>query len=549
MRNKLFKRTFWLAIIGVASFLVAFKGNYFEIAKNLEIFNGVYREINTYYVEETKPGELMKTGIDAMLRTLDPYTTYIPESKIEDYRFMTTGSYGGVGATILTKDGVTYLTEIYEESPANSAGLIAGDIILEVDGNPLDGKSKDEISNFLKGEAGTSIDVKVKRLLDGKEEKKTLKREAVKIKDVPYFGMLNEETGYIKLNSFTATASSEVKAAFKDLKEKQGMKSLVFDLRGNGGGLLREAVNIVNFFVPKGSMVVDTRGKLKEWDKTYYALNSPLDTVIPLVVLVDGGSASASEIVSGALQDYDRAVVVGDVTFGKGLVQQTLDLSYNSKVKVTVAKYYIPSGRCIQKLDYSHRNSLGMVEEIPDSLLKVFTTEGGRVVKDGRGIMPDVSTEQEEAGKILQSLFVEGSLFFFANEYRKQNETIAAAKEFRLTDADYDAFVASVLESELKYTTETEKALRALEKISEREHYYDDALEEFALLKKKIVPDTKADLYKFKNQIKLLLENEIISRYYFDEGRVEATLNQDPDVDAAITYLTPENQKKILASR
>ena len=268
---------------------------------------------------------------------------------------------------------------------------------------------------------------------------------------------------------------------------------------------------------------------------------------MPIVILVDGGSASASEIVCGALQDYDRAVVVGDITFGKGLVQQTLDLSYNSKVKVTVAKYYIPSGRCIQKLDYSHRNDLGIVEEVPDSLLKTFQTIGGRVVKDGRGIMPDVITEQEEAGKILESLFQNATLFLYANEYRKNHPTIADAKSFHLTDAEYNDYVESVLAAKITYTTETEKALRQLEKISEREHYYDDALEEFALLKKKIVPDTKADLFKFKNQIKMLLENEIVSRYYFDQGRVEASLNQDPDITAALTHLTPESQNKILA--
>lgn len=507
---------------------LSFKEDYFEISKNLEIFTGLYRDINLYYVDETKPGELMKKGIDAMLESLDPYTVYIPESKIEDYRFMTTGSYGGIGANIMQIDGKVFISDPYENSPAYKAGLRAGDQILELEGKSISDRSTEQISEILKGQANTEVNLTIIPLGSTSPVSKKITREVIKLKDVPYFGMVNEETGYIKLISFTESASSEVKEAFINLKEKQGMKQLVLDLRGNGGGLLREAVNIVNFFIPKGEIVVDTRGKVKEWDQIHYALNQPLDTQIPLVVLIDGGSASASEIVSGSLQDLDRAVIIGERSYGKGLVQQTRDLFYNSKLKVTVQKYYTPSGRCIQKLDYSHRNDEGTVTEVPDSLLKKFSTRNGRVVMDGRGIDPDVKVEDEELGKIIRPLFEQALFFKYANEYTLKHSSIVAAKNFHLSDEEYAAFIAMCSAKKLDYKTDTELALDQLKKTAERESYLQDALKDYEVLAQKLVPDTKGDLVKFKKQIKMILENEIISRYYFDKGRVEATLADDP---------------------
>ncbi len=535
-------------VLVVGAGALSFKDDYFEISKNLEIFTGLYRDINLYYVDETKPGELMKKGIDAMLESLDPYTVYIPESKIEDYRFMTTGSYGGIGANIMQIDGRTFISDPYEESPANKAGLKAGDELIEIDGKPLKNYTTEQISEVLKGQAATEVKVTLIPLGATTTVTKKITREVIKLKDVPYFGMVNTETGYIKLVSFTETASSEVKEAFVNLRDKQGMKQLILDLRGNGGGLLREAVNIVNFFVPKGEVVVDTRGKVKEWDQIHYALNQPLDTKIPLVVLIDEGSASASEIVSGSLQDLDRAVIVGETSYGKGLVQQTRDLFYNSKLKVTVQKYYTPSGRCIQKLDYSHRSENGQVAQVPDSLLKKFKTKGGRTVMDGRGIDPDVRVADEELAKIVRPLFEQFLFFKFANNYVLAHPSISSAKTFHLTDADYAAFTAMCSEKKLDYKTDTELALEELHKTAEKERYLQDALKEYESLAHKLVPDTKGDLQKFKRQILLILENEIIARYYYDKGRVEATLSGDPVLAKGIEYLAPEKNSAILST-
>ncbi|MFT4683263.1 MAG: carboxyl-terminal processing protease, partial [Yoonia sp.] len=363
MMKKLRKRT-WLLLFPMAfgTFSFVATEDYFEISKNLEIFTSLYKELNIYYVDETQPGTLMKTGIDAMLKSLDPYTVYYPESKIEDYQFMTTGQYGGIGAMINKVDDQITIAEPYEGFAAHSAGLIAGDVIKNIDGETIEGKEVSDISSLLKGQAGTKVELTVDRPGKGEMIIEVI-RQDVQIPDVPYYGMLDDKTGYIHLRSFTKTASSEVRKSLTDLRDNQGMEQLVFDLRGNGGGLLREAINIVNIFVQKGTEIVSTKGKLDEWNKTHVALNDPIALEMPLVVLVDGGSASASEIVSGALQDLDRAVVIGSTTYGKGLVQQTKDINYNTKLKLTVAKYYIPSGRCIQKLDYSSREN-GTVDEV-----------------------------------------------------------------------------------------------------------------------------------------------------------------------------------------
>ncbi|MEM9051563.1 MAG: S41 family peptidase [Bacteroidota bacterium] len=539
--------------VAAALFAVAFMGiravvpgdNLFEVSKNLEIFATLYKELNLYYVDETQPGDLMKTGIDAMLESLDPYTNYITESNIEDYRFMTTGQYGGIGSLIRTVDGDVFISEPYEDSPAQKAGLKAGDKLLKIDGVSIKDKDQEQISSLLKGQSGTELTVKYDRF--GEVGEVTLKREDIKIPDVPYYGMIDDKVGYISLNSFTQTASKEVRKAFMELKNEQGMEKLVFDLRGNGGGLLGEAINIVNFFVPKGQEVVRTKGKISEWDKTYMALNDPLDAEMPLVVLVDQSSASASEIVSGSLQDLDRAVIIGNTSFGKGLVQQTKDLQYNSKLKLTVAKYYIPSGRCIQKLDYSHKNSDGNVEEVPDSLLKKFQTRSGREVIDGRGIEPDIKVENGEFPHILMSLLTENLFFKYANEYARDHAEIANAVDFNLSDEEYSDFVKYLEGQSYHYTTDTEKEFEKLVEIAKEEKYYGITEEAFTQMEEAISSKKNNDLELFKSDIEPILENEIVSRYYFQKGRIENSLAEDPAIDSSLQILAnAEEYGKIL---
>lgn len=540
----IFKKAKSVVLVGlvaiVATVTMSFTDNYFEISKNLEIFTTLYRELNIYYVDDTQPGDLMKTGIDAMLESLDPYTTYIAESDIEDYRFMTTGQYGGIGSLIRKKDDYVVISEPYEGFPAQKAGLQAGDKILEVDGKSVQGKETDDVSKVLKGQAGTSVTMKIER--PGKEPFDVkLDREEIKIPDVPYHGFLDPEkkVGYIKLTSFTHTASKEVRDAFKELKA-DGMEKLVFDLRGNGGGLLREAVNIVNIFVEKNELVVNTKGKVKDWDKVYKTLNEPLDTEMPLIVLVDKGSASASEIVSGALQDLDRGVVLGERTFGKGLVQQTRELYYNSKLKLTVAKYYIPSGRCIQKLDYSHRDNDGSVHAVADSLIAEFETRNGRPVFDGRGILPDVNVGHHQLGKIVSSIGGEDLFFEYANKFKEEHETILPVDEFEITDAMYDEAVAFFNSKDIEHTTATMDRLESLKETAEKEKYFEDASAEFEALKAALTPEVESDLVKFKDDIKLVLKNEIIARYYYQTGRVQTSLDSDPSVHRAFEVFNEE---------
>ena len=449
----------------------AFTESYFEVSKNLDIFATLFRELNIYYVDDADPGELMKTGIDAMLESLDPYTNYIPESKMEDYKMMTTGQYGGIGALIQTRKDKVMISEPYEGFGADKAGLMAGDKILEIDGKTAVGKTSDEIRQFLLGQPGTTVELLIERPGTKDPIKKVVTREEVKIKDVPYHDVLENEVGYLRLTGFTESASREVKAAVLDLKEK-GAKSIILDLRGNGGGLLTESVNIVNFFVEKGTPVVHTNGKIKDWDKKYKALNNPIDTEIPVVVLINGSSASASEIVSGSLQDNDRAVIMGSRSFGKGLVQNVRPLSYNSKLKITVAKYYTPSGRCIQKLDYSHKNQDGIAEEIPDSLITEFKTlKNKRPVFDGKGVAPDIKVGGLPLSDIAAVLIVKNLIFDFATEYRLKHEKIADAKSFELTDKEYEEFVAFLSDKDYEYETESEELLSKLEKAAIEDKY------------------------------------------------------------------------------
>ena len=521
--------------------------SYFEISKNLDIFITLFKELNLYYVDETQPGMLVEKGIDGMLESLDPYTTYIPETDIEDYRFMTTGQYGGIGALIRKKDSLVVVAEPYEGFPAMKAGLLAGDVILEVNGKSTEGKSTSDISSVLKGQPNTEVKVRVKRFGVEKPFDVTVVREEIQIKSVPYANMLNEEVGYVNLSSFTDNCSKEVRDAIVDLKAK-GMKKLVLDLRGNPGGLLNEAVALSNLFVPKGELIVSTKGKVKEWNKEYKATQNPLDKEMPLVVLVNSGSASASEIVSGVIQDLDRGVVVGQRTFGKGLVQTTRPLSYNSQLKVTTAKYYIPSGRCIQALDYSNRNEDGSVGKVPDSLITLYRTQAGRTVYDGGGINPDVKVEQAKLSEIAFNLGLRMLYFDFATEYRHRHKEIPAVSEFRIDDALLREFQEWLDKKDFDYTTDSEKVLEKLKEVAEEEKYFKRIEAEYMALEAKVHHNKTKDMEEFKDEIKELLRSEIVSRYYFQKGRIESMLENDLDVKKALEILANENEYKRILS-
>ncbi len=511
------------------------QSNGFEVVKNLELMDQIYQHLEMYYVDEPQTGKLGKTGIDAMLKELDPYTVYYHESNIEDYRLMTTGQYGGIGALIRKMDEYTFIAEPYEGNPAEKAGLKAGDKILSIDGKTMIGLPSDEVSNALKGPKGTTIQIEVERENEGKK-KITVTRDEIKLPDVPYSGMLNETVGYIKLNSFTFTAASDVKTAFLALKEK-GMKGLVLDLRGNGGGLLIEAVKIVNFFVKKDQLIVTTKGRVAEENRQYKTMENPLDLEIPLTVLMDEGSASASEIVAGSIQDLDRGVIIGTTSSGKGLVQRTYDLKYGSKVKLTIAKYYTPSGRCVQRLEYYDKEEGSKATAIPDSLLKVFKTKNGRDVIDGRGIEPDITITQKDYSRLTSTIFANNLVFKYATKYCVSHPTIAEAGKFSLTDEEYSAFKTYVLKEEFTYSTASEEMLKKMKDIAEKEGFYEDTKEEYNALMSKVVPSKERDLEKFKNEIKVLLENEIVSRYYFQKGRAIDSFRNDDSIEKSLETL------------
>jgi len=480
---------------------------------------------------------------------LDPYTNFIPESEIEDYRYMTTGSYGGIGALVRQMGDYVVISEPYEGFPAQKADLRAGDKILKVNDIDVKGKKTDDISKYLKGQASTSIKLLIEREGEKKPIEKIINREEIKIKSVSYSGMISKSVGYIKLTGFTENASGEVKDALLDLKKNPALKSIVFDLRGNPGGLLKEAIDIVNLFEDKGTEIVSTRGKVKDWDKIYKAVNNPVDLSVPMVVLVDRGSASASEIVSGSLQDLDRGVVIGQRSYGKGLVQQTRDLSYNAKLKVTVAKYYTPSGRCIQALDYSHRNEDGSVDKVADSLISAFKTKNGRIVYDGGGIAPDVAIEPQKYSSILGSLITKNLLFDFATKYRVAHEKIAPARDFNLSDEEYDSFVAFLSDKEYDYTSKTEKALEDFKNDAKADKSIDLIGTDIEALKNKITHNKKDDLVKYKPEIKQYLEEEISSRYYFQNGRLEASFKEDKELTEAFAVLNDSDRyNKILTT-
>ncbi len=519
-----------VAASGIALFSFTNDQKNFEIAKNLDIYYSLFRELNTFYVDEINPNTLVKTSIDKMLESLDPYTNYISEADVEDFKFMTTGEYAGIGALISKQKDQIIIAEPYEGFPAQKAGLKAGDIILEVEGKTTATMTTEDVSNLLKGPAMKPVKVKIQRPGEKKSFEVDVVREKITIDPVPWYGMVDDKTAYIRLSNFTQNCGDEVKKAYTELKREHAPESLILDLRSNPGGLLIESVKIMNLFVPRGSEIVSTRGKVKEWDNVYKATQQPLDTTVRIAVLTNRGSASASEIIAGAMQDLDRGLIIGTRTFGKGLVQTTRDLSYNTKLKVTTAKYYIPSGRCIQALDYSHRNEDGSVGVVPDSLISEFATKNGRKVFDGGGVVPDIKVDQEELSSLAIELVTSFILFDYATHYAAKTPTIPQPEAFVITGDIYDDFIAYVKNSSFKYDSDTEEAFASLLKTARDEKYYDVASAEFKALEARLTPDLDKDLRLFQKEISQLLKDEIVGRYYYQKGAIRATLGEDPDI-------------------
>ncbi len=518
-------------------FTFAFTDKYFEFSKELDIFTSLFREINIYYVDSIDSNKLIKKGIDEMLNSLDPYTNFIPESEKDDYRFITTGQYGGIGAVIKQMGDFVVVSEPYEGYPAQKNGLIAGDVILKIDGVDARGKRTDDVSRLLKGTPGTEVKLLVQRD-KGKPFEKVLTREEIKVKSVPYFGLVRDGIGYIKLNNFTEQAGKEVSSALKELEAGGKLKAVVLDIRGNPGGLLNQAVNISNIFVDKGLEIVSTRGKIRENNRTYKAINEPVDTKIPMAILVNSSSASASEIVSGSLQDFDRAVIVGQRTFGKGLVQNTHSLSYNTQLKLTTAKYYVPSGRCIQALDYTHRNEDGSVGKVPDSLVKPFKTKAGRIVYDGGGVLPDVITSPRKLSNISASLVSKNLIFDFATVYFRKNPEAPKSGIIELTDNDFADFRIFIADKEYDFTTKSESSLDDLKKNAQDENYYAALKSDWESLKTKLSHNKLEDVVKNKNEILSLLEEELAGRYFYQPGKIRQALIHDLELDKAVEVLS-----------
>ena len=480
----------------------------------------------------------MKTAIDAMLESLDPYTTYIPESEKEDFEFMTTGQYGGIGAVITKNGDWVFVSEPYEGFPADKAGLIAGDKFIEIAGESVKGKSTEDVSKVLKGQPNTSVQVLIEREGLDKPFEVEITREEIKLNSVPYYGMIADSIGYIKTRSFTRNISKEVISAYEEMNANDDLKGLVLDLRGNPGGLLNEAINMANIFIDRGQEIVFTKGKVENWDKSYKARNEAIDTEIPLVVLINRSSASASEIVSGAVQDLDRGVVIGQRSFGKGLVQQTRKLSYNAQLKVTTAKYYIPSGRCIQALDYSNRDEDGSVGKIADSLRTEFKTlVNERKVFDGGGITPDIELEPQKFSNILRSIVAKRYIFDFANQFRRENESIEDAKSFVVNDVIYEQFKQYLKDKEYEYETKTEKAIKKLQKDAENEKYFSDLTKEIDALASKMEESKNNDIERFKDEISEVMEMEIATRYFYQKGKIESTIKHDLEIAKSIEIL------------
>ena len=527
------------------------KNHDFVVAKNMDVFTSIYKNLDMMYVDTLDADEVIGNGINAMLRSLDPYTEYYPESEVKELKNMLTGKYAGIGSVVRYNYqlGYTVINEPYEGMPAQEAGLKKGDIILSINDSTMKGKEVSYVSDRLRGEPGTSFILKVKRPSTGKVMKVKLTRRTIQMPFLPYYGLLDGGIGYINFNSFTDQCAKDVRRAFIDLK-KQGAKKLVFDLRNNGGGSVSEAVSIVNMFLPKDKVVLTMKGKLQRANNEYKTTVEPIDTLMPIVVLVSGNTASAAEILSGSLQDYDRAIILGTRTYGKGLVQATMDLPYNGQMKLTTSKYYIPSGRCVQALNYKHAKG-GYVEPVPDSLTKVFYTAGGREVRDGGGVKPDVEVKPDSLPNI--AYYLAGArdsnelMLNYEVDYIAKHPTIAPAKDFALTDADYEEFKARVLKADFKYDRETEKYLKDLMKLARFEGYYDDAKPEFDALAKKLSHNVAKDLDYNKQYIKRLLENDIVAAYYYQGGAIRNSLRYDKQVKEAVRLLnTPEEYKKLL---
>ena len=540
-----------MVLLAAPAFAQIDRDHDFKTAKNMDIFNSIYKNLDLMYVDTLDAQEVVGNGIKAMLGSLDPYTTYYPEEKVNELKNMLTGKYAGVGAVVRYNFQLqrVCISEPYENMPAAEVGLKKGDIILSIDDEDMTNKDVAYVSDHLRGDPGTSFIIKVKRPSTGKTLKMKITRRTIQMPFLPYYGMLEGGFGYINFNSFTDNCAKDVRRAFIDLK-KQGAKGLVFDLRNNGGGSVSEAVSIINMFLPKGKTVLKMQGKLQRSNKEYKTSVEPVDSVMPMVVLVNGNSASASEIMSGSLQDYDRAIILGTRTYGKGLVQTMMDLPYNGQMKLTTAKYYIPSGRCVQALNYKHSKG-GYVEHVPDSLTKVFYTANGREVRDGGGVKPDVEVKPDSLPNI--AFYLAGArdsnevMLNYEVDYIAKHPTIAPAKDFALTDADYDEFKARVLKANFKYDRETEKYLKDLEKLAKFEGYYDDAKPEFEALKKKLSHNVAKDLDYNKEYIKQLLENEIVAAYYFQAGAIQNSLRYDKQIKEAVKLLnSPEEYKKIL---
>jgi len=544
------KKVSIIALLIVAISVIALKApnnKYFEIARNLDIFATLFKEVNAYYVDEIDPGQLVGTGIHAMLESLDPYTSYIPEEKLEEYRTMTTGLYGGIGAIVGPINNHTVITMLYEGYGADKAGLLIGDEITQIDGVILNSRGTEDVTKLLKGQPGTAVTIKVIR---NKSEEKTFTfdRETIKIENVPYYDNLTPKIGYIRLSDFTLGASREVEHAVKELK-KNGAEQMIIDLRGNPGGLLSEAINISNIFIPRGQEIVSTKGKVDEWNKTYNALNKPVDKEIPLVVLTNNMSASAAEIVAGVIQDYDRGVLIGRRTFGKGLVQATRPLSYNSQLKVTTAKYYIPSGRCIQAIDYAERNNDGSVSSIPDSLKVAFETKNNRVVYDGGGLEPDIPIEGSDWSALAIGLVTSGHIFDYATEYYFEHKQITSAEVFKLSDEEYSVFSKWLVDKEFVYHSPLEAAVDNFIIEANEKESSPKVLKKVQEVHLQISLEKEKDLERHKDEIKKLLQQEIVSRYYLYKGDIQAALVGDRDVKSAIEILSDSNRYNTILSK
>lgn len=526
------------------------KDNRFEVSKNLDIFNALVKEVEMFYVDSVDVEKTIRRGINSMLGSLDPYTEYYPEQEMDKLKIMTTGEYGGIGSYIRGRqEGGVYIVEPFEGMPAALAGLKAGDRLLAIDTVDVTNKTSDEVSNLLKGVPNTKMVLKIQRPNEKKPREVELIRKQILVDQVTYYGVRGDGVGYIYLKGFTDKSATEVKNAFEDLKKNHHIKSLVLDLRNNGGGLLESATQIVSMFVPKGKEVVSTKGKISQWDRTYRTANEPLDTVMPMAILINGNSASAAEIVSGALQDMDRAVLVGQRSFGKGLVQSTRELPYNGSVKITMSKYYIPSGRCIQQMDYTHRKADGSVAAIPDSLTSVFYTSKGRPVRDGGGVRPEFEIEEEEMPTMMYYLATDFILVDFVTDWAQKHKTIPAVDEFSVSDEDFEAFKNYAKEKNFTYDRQSEKILKNLKEVAKFEGYTERDSTIFNELEARLTPNLDRDFDLYKDQVKKLLASEIVKRYYYQKGELLESLKDDEVLEKAIEVLgDPELYKKTLST-